>query len=528
MKEIAEQYENWPYPNISYFARVPKEQLWQINYSWVASKCGQPSQVPRPDIWIAGCGTFQPYVFSQANPSAKILATDISRASLEIAKKRCHLHRNKNIHFQQLDLAKTEEFPQQKFDFIECYGVLMCLPDPASTLKALAARLKPSGVLRVMGYPHYGRQRIFQIQRLAKLLGFTHSDQAAPLRLLEIMKGLPKDHPLRYAFFSYGDSRTEEGIVDAFLHAGDRSFTGIEIGRLLDEAGLDLGFCMHRPWGQPRLMAERLGLLEHDPALWLHYLDLWQSLRTNFILCTVPKEREGNEKSSANRHPLFSLDNKALKARDKARLLRMALFGTTLESRTHEKPIDLNAKAVRRLISGNLETLSAEEEIFPRYSEPVLGPFFAGTSKAISPNFHFVPRLGLEVPNPLYAHLFDAFVFHTQWNPLLNEPIAPLEEQIKTWRKYANPMEDETYPFGLTPFGTYEAFPEKVSRLASEFIPLKRSSFQNVRLEKESEKFSQVIKFLLQNKIKIPREEHLLRELWFLLFSYPELCVNFS
>lgn len=526
MKDVADQYEAWPYPNISYFARVPKEQLWQINYAWLASRAGQKAAIESPRIWIAGCGTFQPYVFSQANPNAKILATDISQASLSIAKKRCVLHGNRNIQFKQVDLSDENSMPTEKFDLIECYGVLMCLADPAKALKAMVARLKPTGILRLMVYPHYGRQRIFQIQRMAKLLGLNHQEEAAPLKLYEFMKRLPEEHPLNYAFFSYQDSKTEEGIVDAFLHAKDRAFTGIEISQLVDEAGLDLAYCMHRPWGQPRLMAERLGLLKHDPALWLHYLDLWQSLKTNFILVTVPKDREAETDTQAIKHPLFSLGNSALKPRDKARLLRMAFFGTKLESRTHEKPIGLSGKDVRNLLVGNTESLDSADEVLPRCAEPILGPLFQGTSKSITANSHFSVRLGEETPNPLYAYLFDAFTFQDQWNPLLNEPLGSLREQIRTWRRFANPMEDDVHRFGLTPFGTYEAFPEEVDRVASRFPSLRVGTFNDLHLQDECQKFGQIHQFLKESGFQSPAEEDAMRELWFLLFSYKDLFVK--
>src|SRR5688572_18469527 len=93
-------------------------------------------------IWLTGCGTFQQYAFSHANPAAEILATDVSEASLKAAKKRCFFHAKRKVSFQTLNLEVEKEYPNETFDFIECYGVLMNLTRPEETLRRLAKRLK--------------------------------------------------------------------------------------------------------------------------------------------------------------------------------------------------------------------------------------------------------------------------------------------------------------------------------------------------------------------------------------------------
>jgi SAM-dependent methyltransferase len=200
--------------------------------------CRRGPAPARPRIWIAGCGTFQPYAFAQANPRAEIVATDLSEPSLDVARRRCRLHRQTNVRFAPVDLDDASTWPDGTFDLIECYGVLMNVADPLATLRGLAAKLNPNGVLRLMVYPHWSRQRVFQLQRLAKLLGFDASRREHPAAFRTFVKRLPTAHPLRYAFTTYADSRNDAGVVDAFLHAGDRGFTGHQLGALLQAAGL--------------------------------------------------------------------------------------------------------------------------------------------------------------------------------------------------------------------------------------------------------------------------------------------------
>jgi SAM-dependent methyltransferase len=525
--EVANQYEQWPYPRISLFGRVPTEQLWQINFDWLARRSGQMEISKSPRIWITGCGTFQPYVFSKANPNAEILATDLSHRSLGIAKKRCRLHGARNVKFQHLDLADFSAYPEERFDLIECYGVLMCVPNPGAVLSALATRLKPSGVLRLMVYPHYGRQRVFQLQRLAKILKLSHHHKKDPHIFRRVISKLPVEHPLHYAFHSYDDARTPEGIVDGFLHAGDRAFTGIELSRLIDLSGLEIGSCYHRPWGQPREMANNLGLEGYDPAFWLHYLDLWQSLRTNFILTLIPKNRPRDNRTSDFRHPLFSWDEK-IGMRRRMRLFRQAITGVRLDSKTTSGSFRLRGRDVRDMIFSGEPSREDARKFFSPESDP-LGHCFRGTSREISPAQHFVGRLGENVPNPLYAHLFDAFTFDQEWNEDLSRPLPSLIKQIELWGPHARPLEDEIHRFGLTPYGTYISSPHTIQKNLEIHQTAPRVSFETSRLEDEGKKFDQVVSFL--GGLDIARPNQLspakLRELWILLYSYPHLLINF-
>ena len=207
-----------------------------VDYLW--DRCGQGRAPKRPRIWIAGCGTFQPYVFRLANPRAALTATDISLRSLELARRRCLWHGQYGTRFAQVDLEDPADYPDGPFDLIECYGVLMNLADPAAALRQLASRLSERGVLRLMVYPHFSRQRIFQVQRLAKLCGLRFDEPGHPELLRVLVSRLPRGHPLRFAFDGYPDTASNAGLVDGFLHAGDRGFTGAELGEMIAAAGL--------------------------------------------------------------------------------------------------------------------------------------------------------------------------------------------------------------------------------------------------------------------------------------------------
>lgn len=518
--KITEHYQTYPYPNIPLIASIPKEQLWQINFDWLARKNGIASPSRAPSIWIAGCGTFQPYTLSQANPSAGILATDISDSSLKIAKQRCFLHQKRNVDFAKLDLNNIDAYPDESFDWIECYGVLMSVRDPLKTLKEFSKKIKPNGFIRIMVYPHYGRQRIFQIQEVARLLGLTLSNPKAPLQLKKLMEALPNAHPLKYAFFSYDDTKNKEGIADAFLHPNDRAFTGYEVCKLIEDAGLEISSTLHRPWGQPGDMAEKLGLLEHSPATWIHYLDLWQSMKSNFIFCLRKKGSEYSVMPS-DRHALFDLTQKGAGLKHRIRLARMALTGSRLQTRTEEKFLELSGREVRSILSHSPHELEKEKRmLIPGFSEPRPLKNLLRNTSAMHPSQHFTPRESDNAINPIYDYLFDAY--------REDERLPSLKEQISRLSKHCSPLEDDIISFGLTPLGTYTSQQKKVESILSDYKNQKSCKWEDIKLQNEDSKFKELKQLLEKLAIPPPNDNISYRKLWVLLLSYPELTLPFK
>jgi SAM-dependent methyltransferase len=527
--KVKDQYERWPYPAIPRIASVPLEHLWQIHLNWIRGKCGLAPLKYSPKIWIAGCGTFQPYLFSRANPEAQIMASDLSQGSLRIARQRLKWHGLKNVDLQQINLDADPELPEGPFDFIECYGVLMCLPDPLKTLKNLSSRLKPDGILRVMVYPHYSRQRIFQIQRLAKLLELDYSHSSHPKILKQVINSLPKNHPLHYAFDSYWDSKNFAGIVDGFLHASDRGFSGFELCSLIDQAGLKPAFCFHRPWGQPSVMAQKLSALgQHNFSFWLHYLDLWQSLRSNFTLCLTKKELEQDLIDIETPHPLFDLSNPHLSLSYKARLLKLSLTGASLPSRTDESSISLCATQIKKLLWNKTDNNSQGSPTAIRSHKESWDTHFNQRIGQIRPSPHFTFRIGQRVLNPMYDYLFDAYQFDTSFNSVSENKLPNLETQIRIWENEAYPLENENIQWGLTPSATFHYYRKDIAAFLGAPYSITETTFRDFVLPEENKKMDQLSLFLKKQSLKLPtsHSQESLRKLWILLFGYDTLFLD--
>lgn len=136
-------------------------------------------------ILLSGCGAFAPYPMALANPKAEITGVDLAQHNLQRARLHCLLHRRFNVRLLQGDFLDPTVTPGP-YHFIEAFGVLHHLDDPAAGMRALEQRLLPGGILRVMVYGRYARQEAESIRRAMRLLQVR--DVAAIKRMLKKLR----------------------------------------------------------------------------------------------------------------------------------------------------------------------------------------------------------------------------------------------------------------------------------------------------------------------------------------------------
>jgi len=197
-------------------------------------------------VLVAGGGTGDGTIFlaeQLRQTNAEVVHVDISKASLEIAKRRAEIRGLANIRWIHDTLLNLPRLDLGKFDYINCVGVLHHLEDPDAGLRALLEVLKDGGALGLMVYARYARTGVYHMQALMKLV-----NEAAPTRAARIdntkqmLRALPRSNWFKRGEDLYNDHRNDDaGLYDLLLHSRDRAYSVGELYEWLqDSHGLNL------------------------------------------------------------------------------------------------------------------------------------------------------------------------------------------------------------------------------------------------------------------------------------------------
>jgi SAM-dependent methyltransferase len=235
---VSGQYEKWRYPE-------PIQDLpgWLAgNWQWFdpshAHRLFWPDRDYRPDlaILIAGCGTNQAAVFAYTNPAAKVVAVDVSAASLDHQRVLKDRYGLKNLELHRLPIEQVGTLGLD-YDLVVSTGVLHHMADPKEGMRALAACLRPDGVAAIMLYARYGRIGVEMLQGVFRDLGLAQDEPSLAV-VKAAINGLSQDHPLRSYLAVAPDLKFDAGLVDTFLHGRDRSYTVADCLDLVASADL--------------------------------------------------------------------------------------------------------------------------------------------------------------------------------------------------------------------------------------------------------------------------------------------------
>lgn len=276
-RAVGGHYERHPYPHYPLLATVPCHDTYALNLqaiwaafngSWLAPGEGR--------ILLAGCGAFAPYPLRLANPHDLIDAVDLATANLRRAKLHCLVHGLRGVRFSQGNFLDPAQLPGP-YHFIDAFGVLHHLTDPVAGFRALAQRLAPGGVLRVMVYGRYARQEAESIRRACRLLGIR--DVPTLKRLLR--RALPGSRIRDYLDASW-EARSDTGLADLFLHPWVHTYRIDEFLAVIAPTGLQpLRFTHTGALADPLAEIERL-----------RHLDQRRETLTN-IICYLGRDTMG-------------------------------------------------------------------------------------------------------------------------------------------------------------------------------------------------------------------------------------------
>ena len=226
---VRTQYEANPYPR------------------WVRTQLAgfePPAQpvAPNPRVLVAGCGTGQNAIITALRfPGSRVLALDLSLTSLGYAaRKTRELGLAERIEYRQADLLALGSF-EQRFDLIECSGVLHHLDDPLKGWRVLRGLLKPDGLMRVGLYSELGRRGVARARALIAERGF--QPDAAGIRACRVEIRARESDPLLARIARNEDFFSMSGCRDLLFHVHEICFTLPKVASMIKKLKLAfLGF----------------------------------------------------------------------------------------------------------------------------------------------------------------------------------------------------------------------------------------------------------------------------------------------
>jgi tetratricopeptide (TPR) repeat protein/SAM-dependent methyltransferase len=175
-RAVQNQYEEHPYPRWMRIGIVPPRPLLQLVRA-VAPAAGAPAGInaAAPAVLVAGAGTGRhPLQTASRIRGAKVLAIDLSAASLAYAARQARALGIANVAFLQADILALggADGLGQRFDLIESFGVLHHLRDPMAGWRVLAGLLKPGGFMTVGFYSERARQPVVACRERVRAGGY--------------------------------------------------------------------------------------------------------------------------------------------------------------------------------------------------------------------------------------------------------------------------------------------------------------------------------------------------------------------
>jgi 2-polyprenyl-3-methyl-5-hydroxy-6-metoxy-1,4-benzoquinol methylase len=240
---VRQQYEENPYPRwvkaeppieCPTFDHYLRAKLPRAKFNGLGTDCDI-------DILIAGCGTGRHAIkVAQQLPHARVLAIDLSLASLSYAKRKTADLALSGLEYAQADILELRSIGR-RFDVIEANGVLHHLASPFEGWRVLLALLRPGGTMRIGLYSELARRDIMAARRFIAERGYapTASDiRRCRQEIMNLDAGSAQRKVAAAAdFFTMSECR------DLLFHVQEHCHRLPEIARFIDDNDLQfLGF----------------------------------------------------------------------------------------------------------------------------------------------------------------------------------------------------------------------------------------------------------------------------------------------
>jgi Flp pilus assembly protein TadD/SAM-dependent methyltransferase len=246
---VQKQYEENPYPR--WIAEAPGDRPLPVDAALRRILPLAPfrpvGQRDKTEVLIAGCGTGQHAIgTAQLIRGAKVLAVDLSMASLAYAKRKTRQMGLTSIEYAQADLLRLGSIGRS-FDVIESVGVLHHLADPWAGWRVLLSLLRPGGFMKLGLYSAAARGNVMKARAAIAQGGYGATaeeirrcrqdlmalDNAADFGSLLKSNDFFSTSACRDLLFHVQEKHVTLAEIDAFLRENHLMFLGFESGAIV-------------------------------------------------------------------------------------------------------------------------------------------------------------------------------------------------------------------------------------------------------------------------------------------------------
>ncbi len=237
-KAVKCQYERNPYPRwLALEYHTPTNYAEALENTLSGFKAPQILHRSPLNILVAGCGTGKHALHvARYFRDVQVTAIDISTASLQYAQAMADRYKLSNIDFLQADILELHQL-NQKFDIIECSGVLHHMESPLQGAQKLVGLLKPKGIMKIGLYSERARHSIVQCRNLIR----EQNIESTPDGIRQLRREvLSNEHDDWKNIQVSPDFYSASGCRDLLLHVQEHRFTPLQLKELIEH--LDVNF----------------------------------------------------------------------------------------------------------------------------------------------------------------------------------------------------------------------------------------------------------------------------------------------
>jgi tetratricopeptide (TPR) repeat protein/SAM-dependent methyltransferase len=242
---VRDQYEQNPYPR---WVKMPMSEHSlpfnsELRHALPFARFSPLPDDSAPEVLVAGCGTGSDAIFvGRRFHGARVLAVDLSLASIAYAKRKTQELGLTNIDYAQADILRLGDIART-FDVISAVGVLHHLADPFAGWRILLSCLRPGGFMCVGLYSQIARRPVIKAREFIAARGYADTpadirrfrqdtvaqDASAELRSLSQSRGFYSMSECRDLAFHAQEQQLTLAQIESFLSEHELRFLGFEL-----------------------------------------------------------------------------------------------------------------------------------------------------------------------------------------------------------------------------------------------------------------------------------------------------------